>query len=199
LRHRRWTERRIKNIEVAVADTSETSDRNGGNPPMREHPIICVIALLGALIFWQAPEFVQQYVQRLGGAVAELEGIVANFDEDSRRSGYDRSAALQLMTSNPERLIRDQAGRMHENILRLSRLRAHQEALKDDRALSRLGAFVVNADAFLIRQTLDSYKPALSMTFEGLIFAALGFLVSYLLMIIVGSMFRRTMEATSPN
>ena len=161
---------------------------------MRAHPFISTIALLCALVFWQVPEFVQQYVQRLGGAIAELERVVGHFDEDSRRSGYDRSAALKLMISNPERLIRDQAVRMRENIARLNRLRQHQEALKDGGALSRLGAFARNFDPPLVGQTFDNYKPALSMTIEGFLFAIAGFLISYLAILVVGTAFRRLVE-----
>jgi Protein of unknown function (DUF2937) len=43
------------------------------------------IALLSALLFSQAPEFTQQYFQRLGGVVDELDSIVRHFDEDSCR------------------------------------------------------------------------------------------------------------------
>lgn len=53
-----------------------------------------------------APEFAQQYAQRLGGAIEEPERIVGHFYEDSRRSGYDRQGALTLMGNNSEQLDR---------------------------------------------------------------------------------------------
>src|SRR6266576_1983999 len=98
--------------------------------------LIAIIALLPALLFAQIPEFMQQYQQRLGGAAEELTTIVRHFDEDSQRSGYARSTALQIMSNNSERLIRDQANRWRENIERLDRLRQQQLALKDGIGLS---------------------------------------------------------------
>ena len=46
--------------------------------------------LCGALAS-QAPEFAQQYRQRLGGALDELTAIVAQFDDDARRAEIGRA------------------------------------------------------------------------------------------------------------
>ena len=48
--------------------------------------------LLGGLVASQAPEFGQQYRQRLGGAIDELNRVVARFDEDARRPGRSGTA-----------------------------------------------------------------------------------------------------------
>jgi hypothetical protein len=50
--------------------------------------ILVAISVVFAALFGQAPEFAQQYAQRLGGAIDELDRIVRHFDEDSRRSGW---------------------------------------------------------------------------------------------------------------
>ena len=42
--------------------------------------------LAGALTLSQAPEFAQQYRQRLGGALDELRRVVADFDADAAKS-----------------------------------------------------------------------------------------------------------------
>ncbi|MCC6776080.1 MAG: DUF2937 family protein [Hyphomicrobiales bacterium] len=67
------------------------------------HIFISVISLASALLLSQAPELMQQYIQRLGGVVDTPTRIVQHFDEDSARSGYDRSGALALMARNPIR------------------------------------------------------------------------------------------------
>ena len=91
--------------------------------------LFAVLALLPALLFAQIPELVQQYRQRIGGAADELNVVVRNFDEDSRRSGYDRAGALGVMKKNPERLVREQGQRMEEYVTRLDRLNAQQAVL----------------------------------------------------------------------
>src|SRR4051794_13419771 len=91
--------------------------------------LFAVLSLLPALLFAQVPELVQQYRQRLGGAADELSVIVRNFDEDARRSGYDRTSALGIMLKNPERLVREQGQRMEGYVRRLDRLNEQQSAL----------------------------------------------------------------------
>ncbi len=98
---------------------------------MRVHPVAFVIGLLLGFALSQTPEFAQQYRQRLGGAVDELQRIVQQFDDDSRRAGYDRTSALRLMAGNPEQIVRDQASRMEDLITRYGRLRAQEEAFRN--------------------------------------------------------------------
>ena len=48
------------------------------------------IAVLAELIGSQGPEFTQQYRQRLGGALEELNRIVAEFDAEAGRENLTR-------------------------------------------------------------------------------------------------------------
>jgi hypothetical protein len=102
--------------------------------------LLVAISVVFAALFGQAPEFAQQYAQRLGGAIDELDRIVRHFDEDSRRSGYDRPGALALMGRNQEQLIRDQATRMSDTIERLAKLRAQQSAMNQPGSFTRVAA-----------------------------------------------------------
>src|SRR4029079_2245737 len=128
--------------------------RNAGRPSMRA--IALVLAIFPALFFAQVPEFMQQYHQRSGGAGDELDQIVQHFDEDSRRSGYDRASALSVMAKNSERLIRDQAGRMNETLARLNRLREQQQTMKGGSAFDRFATFMTNYDPALAQRTWDA-------------------------------------------
>jgi hypothetical protein len=158
---------------------------------MRVHPVAFVIGLLLGFVLSQTPEFAQQYRQRLGGALDELQRIVQQFDNDSRRAGYDRSAALQLMAGNPERVVRDQASRMEEVITRYGRLRLQEEAFRTGGSFARLAAFVLDFDRPLVQRTLQNYEPAVPVTPEGLLLAGSGFLLAYLLLPIFGESWRR--------
>ena len=48
------------------------------------------IAVLAGLIGSQGPEFAQQYRQRLGGALEELNRIVSEFDAEVQRQNLTR-------------------------------------------------------------------------------------------------------------
>src|SRR5215510_15039502 len=137
----------------------------------------------------------QQYRQRLGGAVDELQRIVQQFDEDSRRAGYDRSSALRLMAGNPEQIVRNQASRMEEVITRYGRLRAQDEAFRTGGSFARLSAFVMDFDRPLVQRTLQAYEPAVPVTTEGFLLAGGGFLLAYLLLPIFGESWRAARQA----
>lgn len=110
------------------------------------------------------PEFTQQHRQRLGGAIDELARTIRHFDEDSQRSGYRKDEALNLMTKNPARLIRDQAVRVRDNVLRFENLQKHQLALDCGGVLSRSASFFKHLDWPLANATYNAYEPALPIT-----------------------------------
>ena len=56
--------------------------------------ITLVGGVAGAASFSQFPEFSQQYIQRMGGAVDELSRFVAEFDADAAELGLSREVAL---------------------------------------------------------------------------------------------------------
>lgn len=158
---------------------------------MRARPFSFLLGLALGFVLSQAPEFAQQYRQRLGGAIDELWRIIQQFDEDSRHSGYDRSAALSVMASNPERLIRDQASRMEQVIARHNRLREQEAAFRDGGPFVRMAAFVMNFDRPLVERTLQAYEPAVPVTIEGFLLAGGGFVFAYLLLPACGEAWRR--------
>lgn len=158
---------------------------------MRVHPFAFVVGLVLGFLLSQTPEFAQQYRQRLGGAIDELGRIIQQFDEDSRRSGYDRTAALRLMASNPEQLIRDQATRMEQTVDRYSRLREQEDAFRNGGPFTRLSAFVVNFDRPLVQRTVQNYEPAVPVTIEGILLAGGEFIVAYFVLPALGASLRR--------
>ena len=58
-------------------------------------------ALTGGAVVSQAPEFAQQYRQRIGGALQELNAVVADFDKDAAASDMTREQALTRYSRSP--------------------------------------------------------------------------------------------------
>lgn len=149
--------------------------------------------IAGAVTLSQFPEFSQQYVQRLSGAVDELRAVTFAFDTTARVAGMSRDEALDAMggTEFQNRLRDDMAGR----ISRYERLDADYRVLAAAMPLERLGQFWHFRDADLVQRTWDDFKPAVPVTTEGLTFAGIGFASGWLLLsLLVGlllSPFRR--------
>ena len=141
--------------------------------------VLAVVAGVGAS---QAPEFAQQYRQRLGGAVDELARVIQNFTADAQASGVDQTAALALMAKNTEPLVRQQAVSMAQTIIRYQHLTDQQAAFANSPPFARLSVFMREFDRPLVESTLRTYEPAVPTTMEWIVFAAGAFFIVYALM-----------------
>ena len=126
----------------------------------------------------QFPEYAQQYVQRLGGAVDELRTVAADFDKSAEAVGYTREEALASMTGNDFQIRRQDD--MTRLFARLDRLSAHYTALREASALERVAAITRFDDGTIAARAWDDFKPAVPLTRDGLVFAGLGFGAGFL-------------------
>jgi hypothetical protein len=126
------------------------------------------MALLFGLVGAQAPEFAQQYRQRVGGALDELERVIALFDAEAKREDLTPAQAITRLEQNSDPLARDRGRDMDETIARAGRLQAQFEAMATAGPIRRLYVLARNFDAPVARRTLDSYEPAAPLTFEAL-------------------------------
>jgi hypothetical protein len=152
--------------------------------------IAFVLAVAAGIIASQAPEFAQQYRQRLGGAIDELARVIDNFDQDAAASGNTQPAGLALMARNSEPLVRDQAVSLAHTIIRHERLSEQQAAFENNPPFARLVVFFRDFDRPLVESTLRSFEPAVPATAEGVVFAGIGFLAIYVLLRGLGFLFR---------
>lgn len=131
--------------------------------------------LAGAAGTAQFPEYSQQYVQRLGGAVDALNQVVADFDKSAEAEGLTRIEAIAAMVGNSDDFVRRRGDDMVATIARSERLAADLELVANASTIQRATHFGKFLDNEVARQTLDDFKPALPLTLEGLWFALVGF------------------------
>jgi Protein of unknown function (DUF2937) len=136
---------------------------------------------LGAVAASQAPEFAQQYTQRLGGALDELKGIVRSFDQDAGKAGLTREDGLQRLERTADAFVAGRGRNMRIVIERFETLQQQKEAMAAPDVVTRVGAMVKQLDPAIARKTMDDFKPALPLTVEGAFFALLGFLAGALI------------------
>jgi len=145
--------------------------------------ILRVFAVAGGLIggagLAQFPEYAQQYVQRLSGAVDELRGVVADFDRSAQKEGLSRDAALATMTGSD--FVERRRSDMKRTIKRSEQLGADLTLVRDASALRRLVAAPRFSDPEIARRALDDFKPAVPLTLEGMGFAGAGFVAGWAL------------------
>lgn len=140
--------------------------------------------LTGAAGLSQFPEFSQQYIQRLGGAVDELTRVVAEFDADAAALGLSRGEALGQLAQGGS-FGAERARTMEETIARQERLSTDLAALRDASPFLRASQPVRFADSEIASRTYEDFKPAVPLTVEGVVFAGAGFFAGF---VVIGAL-----------
>ena len=134
--------------------------------------------LAGAVSMSQFPEFSQQYLQRLSGAVDELRAVVVSFDQSAVNAGLTREEALAEL--NGSSFQSELQGNLTGQINRYERLSTDYAKLKEIEPLQRLAQVYRFNDTELARRTWSDYRPAVPVTIDGFICAAIGYAIGWL-------------------
>lgn len=125
-----------------------------------------LVAALGALACAQLPEFVQQYLQRLGGHVEEARRQLAMLGGDD---------ALRTLDAGSRQAFETVAQ------ARLAMLEAQQQALQGAAPVLRPLEFLRSFDRDIAVSAFDVFVPALPLDTAGLVFGGAGLLAGWLL------------------
>jgi Protein of unknown function (DUF2937) len=127
-----------------------------------------LVAVLAGLVGSQGPEFAQQYRQRLGGALEELDRIISEFDAEAQRQNLTPAEGLSRLESNAAPLARHRCEDMAEAINRAKRLSEQLQAMTSSGPLTRLYVMARGFDPEIAQSTLDNYEPAAPLSIGAL-------------------------------
>jgi DNA-binding phage protein len=133
-----------------------------------------ILCVLGAVFFAQAPEFMQQYLQRLGGHLAEARRQLAQFEEIARQAGKTVQELATQYAANADPAVVSVGKLVSDTELRVSALGSAEVALRDASVWGRPFVFLRQLDWEIARGTGSVYKPAVPTTIEGLLYALIG-------------------------
>jgi hypothetical protein len=143
--------------------------------------IISRIAFFFAVVFaiatTQLPEYMQQYRQRLGGAIDELAAIVAQFDVESAAEGLSEADGIVRLKTNPDPLAKARGAAMTATIARLAKLERSAAALDNPNGFVRWETFPSTFDARVAARAYEAYQPAVPTTADGFVAGLIGFLI----------------------
>ncbi len=140
-------------------------------------PVLIVALIFGATTS-QLPEFTQQYAQRLGGAVDELETFVRQFEEDARAAGLTREAALAEYKSTDSMFLGRRGDTVLGTIRRYETLRRLRAELTASGPVERVFGVALEPQMDIAASAWEEYRPAVPLTPEGFLFAMAGFLAA---------------------
>lgn len=142
-------------------------------------------AIAAGMATSQAPEFTQQYRQRIGGAVDEMKTVIADFDRDAAANGLDRGQALQTYARSNENFLQDRGISMQNAIERLNRLLAQQGFMERLGPLGRPIAVLQSPDTKIVERAWEDFEPAIPITTHGIVWGAMGLFLGWLMMRLV--------------
>jgi hypothetical protein len=153
-----------------------------------------LFALLGAALFSQEPEFLQQYAQRIGGAVTEIERSLQGYADSAAKLGLTLDQAIEKRKAAADSLTADDGRLLERQRDRAAALRAQYDAILKGTAWERLAIFAYGLDPGLALDTARVYAPAVPLTPEGFIAAAIGFVPGWIVGLLVLSLPRRLLR-----
>jgi hypothetical protein len=128
----------------------------------------------------QAPEFAQQYAQRLGGAVSELKIVIGHFDRDAAAAGLSRSGGLDRLEASDDRFVSYRGKSMRTTVERFETLSKHQSEMQAQDLVSRVSSMLLHLDRPIASMAAKDFRPAIPLTVEGLFSSLVGFVAGVL-------------------
>jgi hypothetical protein len=151
------------------------------------------------LVTSQAPEFSQQYRQRLNGAQDELRQVVEAFDADAADNNLNRETAIQVYEKTGSAFLQDRAESVRAAIGRLGDLERQSQAF--DEAMPVLRPLVVARapDGPILQGALRDFEPAIPVTLHGFIWAGAGLILGFCIAWLIGLPFRQRQRYSTRN
>jgi Protein of unknown function (DUF2937) len=159
--------------------------------------IAVFVALACGILASQLPEFAQQYRQRLGGAIDEIQRMIAAFDADAARMSLSREQGLERLKTNSDALARRRGEHLEHDITRADRLERQLQSYDDAGPFGRLALFATQFDADIANRALDRFEPAVPVTAEGLASAGAGLAGGWVLARVLLAPFGRRKRRTA--
>jgi hypothetical protein len=136
-----------------------------------------ILCVCGAVLFSQGPEFMQQYLQRLGGHLDEARRQLSIFQKTAADAGLSMDEFIRQTSANADPAIARLGAVMSDATERVAWLQSAHDALLYSAIWERPFAFVRHVDPEIVRAVGTVFKPAVPTTAEGLVYALAGMLV----------------------
>jgi hypothetical protein len=138
--------------------------------------IAALIGLFCGIAASQLPEYAQQYRQRLGGAIDELNTLIQRFDAEAGQSGMNQERGISHLQRSDDRFVQQRGDQMRDTIMRRDRLEKQAQDFAKAGPVGRVLVLAEDFDPKIAARAYQAYEPAVPTTSEGLIAALIGFI-----------------------
>lgn len=152
---------------------------------MLKRVLIITVGLLVAGVAAQAPEFIQQYTQRLGGWRDAYYADITELDARAKKLNQSRDQYIAALRASKEPEARQEGEHWANRVVYLELLKQAYGDLTGAAPWMRVPVFIKHYNGELVRRTWKVFKPALPTTLEGAAYAAAGFLLGWVLAVLI--------------
>lgn len=136
-------------------------------------------AVVGALIFSQAPMFIDQYTSQLRGHLAELQYQINAIKEAAHLSGKDLNQFIQKFITNGDIDFVRQGEIMQKMSERYESISLSYLKLHGASPFTKPFVFLSNIESDIVKSTYANFHLGLQFSIEGIIYALIGVLFGY--------------------
>jgi hypothetical protein len=127
---------------------------------------LLLIIVFGALAS-QAPEYAQQYRQRLGGAVEELRILIEDFNKAAATEGLTTEQALKSYDAAGGSFLPKRGEQLRDMFRRYDVLSEQLQHFESADPITQIQFATFEADARVAEGTLAHFEPAVPLTLAG--------------------------------
>ncbi len=138
-----------------------------------------LISVVGAIAFSQFPQYYGQYMQRLGGHLAEARRSLEQYIEAAEALDMSLEAYIrEHLESGSDVFV--SSGEVVQNLLeRVQSLEQSYQALQDATIFNRWFIFLQEVDWSIAAGTWENFVPGVPTTVEGITYAMAGLLMAW--------------------
>ncbi|MDR2674858.1 MAG: DUF2937 family protein [Opitutaceae bacterium] len=136
-----------------------------------------VLCVVGAVVFSQMPEFMQQYLQRLGGRLDEARRHLAHYQKIADDTNVTLAELAARFNGSMDAATAKVGGVITDTVARVHELESAQAAIQNAGVFGRPFAFLRHVDPGIARDIWSIFKPAVPTTAEGGLYAVAGIVV----------------------
>ena len=133
-----------------------------------------IVGVIGAVIFAQIPQFIAQYMQRLGGHVDELKRIITKYTTDAQAHKLTLEAYIQKHLNSSLDIFKTTGQTMQENLIRFNNLHQSLTDLTNAAPYAKFFLFIKNIELSIAKAVYKDFTPGIPATYEGLAYAVIG-------------------------
>lgn len=155
------------------------------------------VAVLGVVSFAQFPQFFAQYLQRLGGHLAEAQFMLVSYELTAEyfNMTLDEYIATHIQSGNE--IFASSGQLMIDLVNRIQTLERSFVALNEASVYSRWWVFLREYDLQIAKETWSIFTPGIPTTTEGLIYGACGLLVAWVVFHVVKVLLKTLAKITA--